>query len=169
MKETLTIPISMARFTSFSWRPSITIPIPIPIPVAGPLFRRRKQFFSVKPQFLLSPKPQRLLVFAANNEKKEEENNEAVREVEDKEEQKPSGSNGEEEDDKKNFSKERRTIFSLSWNSLFDPDPDNVVALGLTGILTWASVQVLWQLLFISFAILVAAIKYKGPDIDKVS
>ncbi|XLS81512.1 hypothetical protein HN51_047343 [Arachis hypogaea] len=82
-----------------------------------------------------------------------------MRKVEDKEEQKPSGFNGEEEDDKKNFSKERRTIFSLSWNFLFDPDPDNVVAFGLIGILTWANVQVLWQL-FNSFAILVAVIKY---------
>ena len=39
-----------------------------------------------------------------------------------------------------------------------DPDPDNVLALGLTGILTWASVQVLWQLLFISLAIFVAVV-----------
>ncbi|XLR10697.1 hypothetical protein S83_038635, partial [Arachis hypogaea] len=35
----------------------------------------------------------------------------------------------------------------------------NVVAFGLIGILTWANVQVLWQL-FNSFAILVAVIKY---------
>ncbi|KAK6929087.1 Pentatricopeptide repeat [Dillenia turbinata] len=43
---------------------------------------------------------------------------------------------------------------------ILDPDPENLVAVGLTGLLTWASVQVLWQLLFISGAILVAAIKY---------
>jgi hypothetical protein len=30
----------------------------------------------------------------------------------------------------------------------------------LAGLLTWASVQVLWQLFFISLVILVAALKY---------
>nr|XP_027102604.1 uncharacterized protein LOC113723834 [Coffea arabica] len=39
-------------------------------------------------------------------------------------------------------------------------DPDNVVAVGLTGVLAWASVQVLWQLFVISIAILLAALKY---------
>jgi hypothetical protein len=39
---------------------------------------------------------------------------------------------------------------------MFDPDPNNVVAVGLTGVLAWASVQVLWQLFVISFAILIA-------------
>ncbi|KAK4736308.1 hypothetical protein R3W88_000005 [Solanum pinnatisectum] len=29
---------------------------------------------------------------------------------------------------------------------LLDPDPDNIVAVGLTGLLTWASVSILWQL-----------------------
>nr|XP_004497716.1 uncharacterized protein LOC101500222 [Cicer arietinum] len=54
-------------------------------------------------------------------------------------------------------------LFGLNFNwskRLLEPDPDNVLALGLTGLLTWASVQVLWQLLFISFAILFAALKY---------
>lgn len=47
------------------------------------------------------------------------------------------------------------------WRDLVvDPDPDNVLAVGLTGAVAWASVQVLWQLLFISLAILVAALKY---------
>ncbi|KAJ0101957.1 hypothetical protein Patl1_05944 [Pistacia atlantica] len=44
--------------------------------------------------------------------------------------------------------------------SVNEPDPDNIFAVGLTGVLTWASVQVLWQLLVISSAILVAALKY---------
>ncbi|KAF8008995.1 hypothetical protein BT93_J0091 [Corymbia citriodora subsp. variegata] len=54
----------------------------------------------------------------------------------------------------------RQPMFNLRLGDLLDPDPDNVVAVGLTGLLTWASVQVLWQLCFISVAILVAALKY---------
>ncbi|XP_057470472.1 uncharacterized protein LOC130759379 [Actinidia eriantha] len=51
--------------------------------------------------------------------------------------------------------------FNLRWADLvLDPDPDNIVAVGLTGLLAWASAQVLWQLFFISLAILVAALKY---------
>ncbi|GAB4829149.1 hypothetical protein Ancab_018812 [Ancistrocladus abbreviatus] len=49
---------------------------------------------------------------------------------------------------------------NLRWGELLlDPDPDNILAVGLTGLLTWASVQVLWQLLIVSLAILVAALK----------
>ncbi|KAK9284041.1 hypothetical protein L1049_012301 [Liquidambar formosana] len=65
------------------------------------------------------------------------------------------GSNG--GDDLK---RDRRPIFNLKWRDLLDPDPNNILAVGLTGLLTWASVQVLWQLFFISLAILVAAVKY---------
>ena len=43
---------------------------------------------------------------------------------------------------------------------LLDPDPDNVLSVGLTGLLTWASAQVVWQLLAVSFSIVVAALKY---------
>jgi ABC-type multidrug transport system fused ATPase/permease subunit len=70
--------------------------------------------------------------------------------------------NGEEDDDlKKNKGGDERPRFNLRWSELlFDPDPDNVVAVGLTGVLAWASVQVLWQLFVISFAILIAAVKY---------
>ncbi|XP_074355463.1 uncharacterized protein LOC141695107 [Apium graveolens] len=51
--------------------------------------------------------------------------------------------------------------FNFRWVDLvLDPDPQNIVAVALTGLLTWASVQVLWQLFFISLAILVAALKY---------
>ena len=49
----------------------------------------------------------------------------------------------------------------IGWRELLlAPDPDNVVAVGLTGILALASLQVLWQILLISLAILVAALKY---------
>ncbi|KAI3427726.1 uncharacterized protein J3R85_009299 [Psidium guajava] len=53
-----------------------------------------------------------------------------------------------------------RPLFNLRLGDLLDPDPDNILAVGLTGLLAWASVQVLWQLCFISVAILVAALKY---------
>lgn len=56
--------------------------------------------------------------------------------------------------------RDRRPILNLSWGDLLDPDPENILAVGLTGLLTWASVQVLGQLFFIGLAILVAALKY---------
>ncbi|KAJ4720641.1 Transmembrane protein [Melia azedarach] len=56
--------------------------------------------------------------------------------------------------------KDRRPGFNIKWGDIFNPDPDNFFAVGLTGLLTWASVQVLWQLFIISLAILVAALKY---------
>ncbi|XP_047316200.1 uncharacterized protein LOC124919881 [Impatiens glandulifera] len=57
--------------------------------------------------------------------------------------------------------RDRLPEFNVKWlELLIDPDPNNVLAVGLTGLLAWASVQVLWQLFFISLAILVAALKY---------
>ncbi|XP_010431990.1 PREDICTED: uncharacterized protein LOC104716301 [Camelina sativa] len=50
--------------------------------------------------------------------------------------------------------------FSFKWRELLNPDQDNFVAVALAGVLTWASLQVLSQLFLISFAILVAALKY---------
>ncbi|KAJ0470322.1 hypothetical protein HanIR_Chr14g0717441 [Helianthus annuus] len=50
---------------------------------------------------------------------------------------------------------------NFRWRELIlDPDPDNVVAVGLTGALVWAGVQVLWQLFVVMMAIMIAAIKY---------
>ncbi|KAF3329634.1 hypothetical protein FCM35_KLT04965 [Carex littledalei] len=46
------------------------------------------------------------------------------------------------------------------WMDLLSADPENIAAVGLTGLLTWASVQALFQLIFISFAIVLAALKY---------
>ncbi|KAL1827983.1 hypothetical protein DCAR_0207184 [Daucus carota subsp. sativus] len=64
--------------------------------------------------------------------------------------------------DKEDIKKENEMPkFNFRWVDLvLDPDPQNIVAVALTGLLTWASVQVLWQLFFISLAILVAALKY---------
>lgn len=54
-----------------------------------------------------------------------------------------------------------RPRLNLKWvDMLLDPDPENIVAVGLTGVLAWASVQVLWQLFVISVAIVLAALKY---------
>ncbi|KAI5396939.1 uncharacterized protein LOC127094941 [Lathyrus oleraceus] len=94
-------------------------------------------------------KPHPIPLFASsnnnNNEEKEKGGNSQ------QQQQSPSSSNGQEQ---------KRPLFGFNWSNLLDPDPDNVLALGLTGLLTWASVQVLCQLLFISFAIIVAALKY---------
>ncbi|KAH1228464.1 hypothetical protein GmHk_10G028443 [Glycine max] len=138
-------------------KPSLSLSLSIPLshsfPFSSPL--------SLKPHPLfLSPKPHPFLKFANNN------NNNELREqgnTQQQQQQKkpPNGSKEEEEEEKVNdWSNQRRTILGFNWRTLLDPDPDNVLALGLTGILTWASVQVLWQLLFISLAILTAAIKY---------
>ncbi|KAG4397204.1 hypothetical protein GLYMA_10G104651v4 [Glycine max] len=136
-------------------KPSLSLSLSIPLshsfPFSSPL--------SLKPHPLfLSPKPHPFLKFANNN------NNNELREqgnTQQQQQQKkpPNGSKEEEEEEKVNdWSNQRRTILGFNWRTLLDPDPDNVLALGLTGILTWASVQVLWQLLFISLAILTAAI-----------
>ncbi|CAA3019002.1 uncharacterized protein LOC105179690 [Olea europaea subsp. europaea] len=54
-----------------------------------------------------------------------------------------------------------RSRLNLNWADLvLDPDPNNMVAVGLIGILALTVVQVLWQLLVISFAILATALKY---------
>uniref|UniRef100_A0A1J3ID18 Transmembrane protein n=1 Tax=Noccaea caerulescens TaxID=107243 RepID=A0A1J3ID18_NOCCA len=63
-------------------------------------------------------------------------------------------------DDENGSKKDGFAGFSFKWGDLLNPDQDNFVAIGLAGVLTWASLQVLSQLFFISFAILVAALKY---------
>lgn len=63
-------------------------------------------------------------------------------------------------DDGNGTTKDQFAGFSFKWGELLNPDQDNFVAVGLAGVLTWASLQVLSQLFFISFAILVAALKY---------
>lgn len=46
------------------------------------------------------------------------------------------------------------------WRDLLDPDPENILAVGLTALLGLASLQALWQLLLTSLAILLGALKY---------
>ncbi|XP_045833661.1 uncharacterized protein LOC123924736 [Trifolium pratense] len=113
----------------------------------------QSSFFNPPPR---KPLPLFVAAAASNNNN----NNNGVKESQ--QQQQPSSSsgsnssNGQEEQQRKPSS----YFFGLNWSNLLDPDPDNLLALGLTGLLTWASVQVLFQLLFISLAILVAALKY---------
>ncbi|XP_010032104.1 uncharacterized protein LOC104421736 [Eucalyptus grandis] len=71
-----------------------------------------------------------------------------------------AGDDGDGDGDLKGERRRRPPMFDLRLGDLLDRDPDNILAVGLTGLLTWASVQVLWQLCFVSVAILVAALKY---------
>ncbi|XP_061998534.1 uncharacterized protein LOC133715861 [Rosa rugosa] len=131
---------------------STTIPLSIP----AQQYTHLNSFSSsslLKIQTQIPKRPIRFVSLANNNnnglnQEKEEE----------KEKEQGIGSNGGGDGSGKN----QRSIFSnIRWGDLLlDPDPNNILAVGLTGILTWASVQVLWQLLFISLAILVAAVKY---------
>ncbi|WJX17481.1 hypothetical protein P8452_07394 [Trifolium repens] len=127
------------------------IPSSLSIPSSHQYHHPQSSFFSPLP-----PKPLPLFVAAAASNNNNNNNNNGVKESQ---QQQPSSSgsnsNGQEEQ-RRPFS----SFFGLNWSNLLDPDPDNVIALGLTGLLTWASVQVLFQLLFISLAILVAALKY---------
>ncbi|XP_062098055.1 uncharacterized protein LOC133803925 isoform X2 [Humulus lupulus] len=102
-------------------------------------------------------RPTTLVAFANKNDK------ELKKDSSEREENDGANKGGISDDDGDESGKEnRRTIFSgIRWGDLvLSPDPDNILAVGLTGLLTWASVQVLWQLLFISLAILLAAVKY---------
>ncbi|KAJ9540312.1 hypothetical protein OSB04_026818 [Centaurea solstitialis] len=49
----------------------------------------------------------------------------------------------------------------LRWSGLLlSRDRDNVVAVGLTGVLSWASLQMVWQLFMATMATFIAGIKY---------
>ncbi|EXB77329.1 hypothetical protein L484_010155 [Morus notabilis] len=102
-------------------------------------------------------RPTRVLTLASNDNNNNELRKDPNERGENGEKREGLGANGRDGLGKENG----RSIFnSIRWGELLNPDPDNILAVGLTGLLTWASVQVLWQLLFISLAILLAAIKY---------
>ncbi|KAK6144645.1 hypothetical protein DH2020_021465 [Rehmannia glutinosa] len=115
-------------------------PIPPILPLQNPNFPSLSTIH-IKPP---SPNPKQFRIYAENGNK-----NDGGLPTE-------NGDNGDE-----GKVKNERPRLNLKWMDLvLDPDPDNIVAVGLTGLLTWASVQVLWQLFVISGAILLAAIKY---------
>ncbi|KAF7820250.1 S-protein-like protein 5-like [Senna tora] len=136
---------AMLGFTSLS-KPSISIPLP-----SSSNFFPLSSSLTLKIQPWIPRKPIRFVAFADSNNGLNEQKQEDKAE----EQVSPNGVNGDD-----SSSKDRRPIFNFNLGSLLDPDPDNLLALALTGLLTWASVQVLWQLFFISLAILVAALKY---------
>ncbi|KAE8721554.1 hypothetical protein F3Y22_tig00015498pilonHSYRG00027 [Hibiscus syriacus] len=94
------------------------------------------------------PSPSRFIFFAQNGN-----NDDDLTKQPNKKPEEQASDGGDSKDD-------RRSIFNFRLGDLLDPDPDNIVALVLTGLLSWASVQVLWQLFLISGAILLAALKY---------
>ncbi|OMO60208.1 hypothetical protein COLO4_33896 [Corchorus olitorius] len=128
--------------------------LPLSCPNSNLFFTYRNPPLFSKPQIQIPKHSSRFLLFAQNGNNK---NNELPKEKGKEEEkgkgqgQQPNGSiNG----------NDRRSMFNFRLGDLLDPDPDNIVAVGLTGLLTWASAQVLWQLFLISGAILLAALKY---------
>ncbi|MCI15699.1 hypothetical protein A2U01_0036837 [Trifolium medium] len=124
------------------------IPSSLSIPSSHQYHHPQSSFFNPPP-----PKPLPLFVAAASNNN----NNNGVKESQ---QQPPPSSSGSNSNGQEEQRKPSSSFFGLNWSNLLEPDPDNILALGLTGLLTWASVQVLFQLLFISLAILVAALKY---------
>ncbi|GLJ06449.1 hypothetical protein SUGI_0039520 [Cryptomeria japonica] len=48
----------------------------------------------------------------------------------------------------------------IGLTDLLDPDPENMLTVGLIGLLAWATAHICWQLFFVSLAIAVAALKY---------
>ncbi|XVE90845.1 hypothetical protein DITRI_Ditri20bG0108900 [Diplodiscus trichospermus] len=124
-----------------------------------------KQFFTYKSSSLFSqtqipiPKTHSRLILFAQNGNNGDLPKEPNKKPEEEEEEKAKGlpNNGNDGGDSRN---DRRSMFNFRLGDLLDPDPDNIIAVGLTGLLTWASIQVLWQLFLISGAILLAALKY---------
>ncbi|KAE8038749.1 hypothetical protein FH972_011226 [Carpinus fangiana] len=113
--------------------------------------------FLSKTQSQIPTKPTRLLVpFAENNNGLSQDSKDGEDKIEEEEEAGSNGGGGGGDD----LGNDWKPIFSIKWGDLLEPDPDNLVAIALTGVLAWASVQVLWQLFFISLAILLAALKY---------
>ena len=136
---------------------------PLPLPIrstprhfsASPHNNLSFTSFLSKTQSQIPTKPTRFLVpFAENNDGLSQDSKDG----EDKIEEEEAGSNGGGGVD--DLGNDRKPIFSIKWGDLLEPDPDNLLAIALTGVLAWASVQVLWQLFFISLAILLAALKY---------
>lgn len=144
----------MLGFPCFS-QPSISIPIPV-LPHRSNFFPSSSSSLTLKiqPRIIIPRNPIKFVAFAENNN-----NNNGLNEKKQEEQQQAPSSNDDDDDDS---SKDRRRpmFFNFKLGNLLDPNPDNILAIGLTGLLTWASVQVLWQLCFISLAILVAALKY---------
>ncbi|KAM6542279.1 hypothetical protein CsatB_006726 [Cannabis sativa] len=139
--------------------PTIRIPIAstLRLSLSELTYRSNLDFYNKNRRRRRRKRPTTLVAFATKNDK------ELKKDPSEREENDGADKGGISDSDGDESGKEnRRSIFSgLRWGDLvLSPDPDNILAVGLTGLLTWASVQVLWQLLFISLAILLAAVKY---------
>ncbi|XP_050282025.1 uncharacterized protein LOC126722912 [Quercus robur] len=154
----------MLGITCFSHPPN---PFPIrSAPLVSPHNNLSYPSLLPKSQPQIPRKSTRLLVVFAENNNNNNNNNGLSKDPKESNEEeekegigsKSNGGGGGGGDD--DLGKNGRPIFNIRWGDLLDPDPDNILALALTGLLTWASVQVLWQLFFISLAILLAALKY---------
>lgn len=144
-----TIPYQLKISPSLPFLSAISSPSSLSLPVYK--FPLHYSFFRSQSQ--ISSNRRRFTAFASNK------NNELDGNIKEREGER-NGANGSSNggDD---LRKERGPVFNIKWAELLiDPDPDNILAVALTGLLAWASVQVLWQLFFISLAILVAALKY---------
>ncbi|KAJ8766063.1 hypothetical protein K2173_020579 [Erythroxylum novogranatense] len=116
----------------------------------------------VKTQLNIGKSQSRLVLLAHNDDNNGIRKEPSGTEQQEKENN-PVNNNGNGDGGDNDTEKDGRPLFNLRWVELFvDPDPDNILAVGLTGLLTWASVQVLWQLFIVSLAILVAALKYSS-------
>lgn len=154
----------MLGLTCFSHPPN---PFPIrSAPLVSPHNNLSYPSLLPKSQPQIPRKPTRfLVVFAENNNNNNNGLSKDPKESNEEQEKegigsKSNGGGGGGGDDDYDLGKNGRPILNIRWGDLLDPDPDNLLALALTGLLTWASVQVLWQLFFISLAILLAALKY---------
>ncbi|XP_048442446.1 uncharacterized protein LOC125478344 [Pyrus x bretschneideri] len=99
--------------------------------------------------------PKRFVVFANNDNGLEQDSN-SKEKVEEKGKDEGIGSDGSGSVD--DLGKNQQPLFgNIRWGDLLpDPDPNNVLAVGFTGLLTWVSVQVL----SIASAMLVVVCKY---------
>ncbi|GAV64380.1 hypothetical protein CFOL_v3_07898 [Cephalotus follicularis] len=152
----------MLGLKSLTYPPTSSLMKPISIPLHNnltvPTYLLK---LKLQPLIPKTPSTKRILVLAQNNENDNHGNNSNLTKQPNKTEnqgQPKNGFNGVRGDE--DMKKDGRPIFNFKLGDLLDPDPDNILAVGLTGLLAWAGVQVLSQLFFISLAILVAALKY---------
>ncbi|CAK9316984.1 unnamed protein product [Citrullus colocynthis] len=116
--------------------PSLPFPSAISSPssLSLPLYKFPLHYSFFRSQSQISSNRRRFTAFA-NNKNNELDGNIKEREGE------RNGANGSSNggDD---LGKERGPVFNIKWAELLiDPDPDNILAVALTGLLAWASVQ----------------------------
>ncbi|KAF4364010.1 hypothetical protein G4B88_014967 [Cannabis sativa] len=122
--------------------PTIRIPIAstLRLSLSELTYRSNLDFYNKNRRRRRRKRPTTLVAFATKNDK------ELKKDPREREENDGADKGGISDSDGDESGKEnRRSIFSgLRWGDLvLSPDPDNILAVGLTGLLTWASVQFL--------------------------